>query len=70
MATIKDYANMITKDECHCGAELPVHHSAIHLEDNLFGWEVEGYEERQRIFIVCPQCAFQWSIGKLMGVPR
>lgn len=66
---IKDYANMITKDECHCGAELPVHHSAIHLDPQDDGWAVEGYEDPQWLYIVCPQCGEQWALWKL-GVPR
>ena len=69
---VKDYSNMITKDECTCGMELPTHHSAIHMTDvrpPSFGWPVEGHEQRQRLYIVCPQCGYQWDLWQL-GVPR
>lgn len=67
--SLKDYANMITKSECTCGMELPTHHSAIHMYDHDSGWPVEGYKERQWLYIVCPRCGYQWALWKL-GVPR
>jgi len=64
---LKDYALRIKGKRClWCHALLkPI----VHRYPHKWGWEVEGFEERQWLFTICPRCGYQWSLEKL-GIKR
>jgi len=68
--TLEDYRKQITRDECDggCGFKglkgLPIEHY-----DHDGGWPVEGFKEKQWLYVTCPKCGYQWALWKL-GVPR
>lgn len=33
--------------------------------DHLSGYDVEGFKERQWLYVTCPRCDYQWSLRKL-----
>lgn len=55
-------------DKCcrWCGADLP---STVYGYPHSEGWEVEGYEERLWLYMLCTKCGYQWALWKL-GVSR
>lgn len=65
---IRKYVEQIKDFRCRwCGADLE--DEPVHGYDHSDGWSVEGFQEKQWLFIVCPQCRYEWSIWKL-GVGR
>jgi hypothetical protein len=66
--SLEDYRKQITRDECGCGRKglksLPIEH---YNHDG--GWPIEGFKEKQWLYVTCPKCGYQWALWKL-GVPR
>lgn len=66
--TLGDYRRQITRTKCDCGFEgldtLP-----IESYDHSGGWEVEGFQSKQWLYIHCPKCDYDWALWKL-GVNR
>ena len=46
-----------------CGQVLPA--GVLEHYDHEDGWRVEGFAERQWIYLVCPACQYQTSFAKL-----
>jgi len=66
--TLADYKNMIFETHCRdCGHALLS--SPIQTYPHDAGWTVQGYEEKQWLYITCPGCGYEWALWKL-GVPR
>jgi len=70
--SLEDYEKMIKGKDCRwCSKRgkkvlLP---SKIKFYDHSGGWEVDGFEEKQWLYVECPKCGYEWSLQKL-GVPR
>lgn len=68
--TLEDYRKQITRNECadRCNFKglksLPIEHY-----DHDGGWPVEGFKEKQWLYVTCPKCGYQWALWKL-GVLR
>jgi hypothetical protein len=64
---LQEYAELITGKTCWiCGRALPCE---VEHKPHPFGWVVDGYEEKQWLFITCPGCGNELSLGKF-GVER
>ena len=65
---LEDYQKLLKGKKCRwCGTpleDLPIEHY-----DHDDGWEVEGFERRQWLYVVCPKCGYQWALWKL-GITR
>ena len=68
MPTLNDYGKQIQEDKCSCGFEglkdLPIEHYP-----HSAGWIIDGFAEKQWLYVTCPECGYQWALWKL-GVPR
>ena len=68
MPTLNDYRKQIQEDKCSCGFEglkdLPIEHYP-----HSAGWIIDGFAEKQWLYVTCPECGYQWALWKL-GVPR
>jgi hypothetical protein len=66
--SLEDYRKQIKDDKCSCGyvglSKLRIEHY-----DHDGGWPVEGFKEKQWLYVTCPKCGYQWALWKL-GVPR
>jgi len=66
--SLEDYRKQIKDDKCSCGyvglSKLRIEHY-----DHDGGWPVEGFEEKQWLYVTCPKCGYQWALWKL-GIPR
>ena len=54
---------------CVCGFVFNPHRITIEHYDHDDGYEVEGYDKRQWLYITCPRCNYQMALWKL-GVKR
>lgn len=64
---LEDYAKLIKGKTCRwCKVELP---TDIQFYTHNGGWKVEGHRCRLWLYVTCPGCEYQWSLGKL-GVSR
>ena len=64
MATFKDYAEQVRGKVCKwCKTALQP--TATLSWDHPGGFHVEGYVEKQWIYTECPNCEYQWALGKL-----
>jgi len=67
---LQKYIELITKTKCtFCGRKLPIRDSAIKMYPHDGGWNVNGYDKKQWLYIICPKCGYQWALWKL-GVSR
>ena len=66
MAEIRSALLKSNRNKCWCGyeglRELP-----IEGYDHEGGYTILGCEHRQWLFVVCPQCSYEWALWK-MGV--
>jgi hypothetical protein len=64
---IDDYKKVVNGKACRwCEYELP--NEVLHYNHGC-GWKVEGYQQRQWLFVRCPRCEHDWSLEKL-GISR
>ena len=63
----QNYWEDIKKLECSCGADLTG--QPIKQYPHSEGWTVQGFEEKQWLYVTCPKCGYDWAIWKL-GVKR
>lgn len=62
---LEDYANKVKGRICvGCRRFFP---SPVKIEhyDHSGGWIVEGFSERQWLYVVCPSCEYQNALWKL-----
>ena len=65
---LEDYKKYLEGQKCRwCGTSLE--NCEIEHYPHEDGWEVEGFEERQWLYVTCPKCGYQWSLWKFL-VPR
>lgn len=67
----------VLQKQCFCGAILNKQVSdriirgdaVLDHYNHAEGWKVEGFDEKQWLFIKCLKCHISWSLDKL-GVPQ
>jgi len=65
---LEDYQKLLEGKRCRwCGCDLS--DQEVKHYPHKAGWEVEGFEEKQWLYVVCPCCNYQWALWKL-GIPR
>ena len=64
---LEDYEKLVEGKKCRwCGAELP---AKVEHYPHGDGWEVEGFQQKQWLYVVCPRCGYSWALWKL-GISR
>ena len=69
LASMDRYTKQITKTRCTCGAELPTDGANLEAYAHDGGWPLDGLPGKWWLYVVCPECEYQWALWKL-GVPR
>jgi hypothetical protein len=67
--TLAEYRKLIQGKKCvWCGTTLP---KEIEIKNYQHpnGWLVRGFRHRQWLYVKCPSCGYECSLGKL-GVER
>lgn len=65
---LNDYGSLVQGKVCRfCNTVL--NHGSVEYYDHEGGFIVEGFKERQWLFITCSGCGHQWSLVHL-GVAR
>jgi len=65
---LEDYQRLLEGKHCKwCGT--PLWNQRIEYYPHSDGWEVEGFLEKQWLYVTCPKCGYQWALWKL-GIPR
>ena len=65
--TLSDYRKLVKKELCRWdNTQLPM---TVLSYDHQDGYEVEGFEKKQWLYLRCVKCDYDWSLWKL-GVPR
>jgi len=60
------YQKKIDGKKCkHCGEPL----GRIRAYEHDGGWKVDGFDRKQWLYTICPNCEYQWALWKL-GIPR
>lgn len=60
---LEDYAQLVKERHCRtCGRKLP---AKIEHYDHEGGWKVDGYDERQWLYVNCPNCGYDNALWKL-----
>lgn len=45
---------------------VPLESEPLERYDHSGGYDVDGFEEKQWLYVVCPKCDYQWSLWKLI----
>lgn len=62
--TLEHYKKLIKRNSCNwCGANLK--NQPIGHYPHKGGLAVADFEEKQWLYITCPQCSYQWALWKL-----
>lgn len=65
---LREYGGLVKDTKCKfCSTELPV--GCIEYYDHEQGWQVEGFQKKQWLYVTCKKCGHQWSLEKL-GISR
>ena len=63
--TLEEYSKLVEGIECiGCGRPLKAPIQLDHY-DHRGGWVVDGFSERQWLYVVCPSCYYQNALRKL-----
>ena len=62
---IEDYRNKIRIGQCRFCEFEGLNNEEIKAYDHLGGYKVDGFKKRQWLFIVCPQCQYEFALWKL-----
>ena len=68
MPTLSDFGRMLIGKRCDCNGQPSLAGLPIIHYDHEGGWKVDGFENRQWLYVNCPHCKYGWSLYKL-GVP-
>lgn len=52
----------------HCGSFFRP--SSVHCYPHANGYEVEGYVDKQWVYLTCPKCGYQWALWKLIKLVK
>lgn len=70
---LEDYRKQIQTPTCQwCKGKdqiVPLMNEPIEHYDHSGGWTLDGFKEKQWLYITCPKCDYQWALSKL-GVKR
>lgn len=68
MPTLEEYGKIVQETCCRwCGEKLDT--SAVEGYPHDGGWTVDGFKDKQWLYIHCTKCNYDWALWKL-GVPR
>ena len=62
---IEDYRKKIRAGQCRFCKFEGLNNEEIRHYDHAGGYKVDGMSARQWLFIVCPQCEYEWVLWKL-----
>ena len=63
-----EYGKLAEGKKCRfCNSMLP--HQCVEYYDHDGGWKVDGFSQKQWLYLTCPGCGHQWSFAKL-GIER
>jgi len=66
---LEDYQKMLEDKYCAwCGT--PLKDCKIEHYPHSDGWEVEGFSEKQWLYVTCPNCGYTWSLWKLTKIKK
>lgn len=66
--TLQYYQEQIKRNNCSCGF-VGLNKLKIEHYTHNGGWIVEGFQDKQWLYVTCPKCGYQWALWKL-GIPR
>lgn len=66
---LEDYAKLIEGKTCRWHKNPVALPRKVEMYPHANGWEVDGYDEKQWLYVTCDDCDYQWSLWKL-GVDR
>ena len=65
MKPLTVYQEEIKGKKCRwCGKDLG--DELLEFYDHDGGFEVEGFDRKQWLYVTCPECEYQWSLSKLL----
>lgn len=66
MKPLSHYEAQLDGKKCKwCNNTVSLEDEPIEHYDHPGGYEVEGFKEKQWLYVVCPTCEYQWSLRKL-----
>jgi hypothetical protein len=65
MPTLQGYEQMLKGKKCSKCGEGDLEGLPITHYDHVGGWQVEGFANRQWLYVTCPACNFQVSLRKV-----
>ncbi len=60
-AIVRDLSN---RHKCWCGYKN-IHKLPLLSDDHPDGYEIKGFDKKQWLYVLCPQCGYEWAIWKL-----
>ena len=61
--TLQEYAALVKRKKCRwCKRRLS---SRVDHYDHAGGWEVNGFQRKQWLYVICTGCGYQWNLSKL-----
>ncbi|MHC1624664.1 MAG: hypothetical protein ACXQS2_01500 [Methermicoccaceae archaeon] len=67
--SLEEYKEELKGKHCKiCGESLE--DCDVHHYPHSGGWEVEGFRERQWLYVICPKCGYSWSWWKLKKLDK
>jgi hypothetical protein len=66
--SLTQYATMLkevaTRTKCWCGRK-DIHLLPLHMDNHPDGYSVEGHFHLQWLWVMCPECKYEWALWKL-----
>lgn len=69
--TLDDFESILKNEgvRCRMCVESPKLVRDIEHYPHGAGWKVKGFDRKQWLYVVCPDCGYEWALHKL-GFPR
>lgn len=68
--SIEVIRGQIDENVCRDCGYVGLMNRPIEAYDHPNGWAVEGYPQPQWLYVVCPDCEYQWALWKLMPLKK
>jgi hypothetical protein len=66
MKNLSDYQKELHGKTCRwCDNKVLLEHQPIEHYEHSGGLMVDGFKEKQWLYVTCPKCEYQWSFWKL-----